>query len=141
MELLIDKGLNASAGNKSIRLNRQLNSALINAGLTPTEEQIQNAQFNLTLPNLVSPANAAPSTAELEQYLQSINTPPQAAPAPLPNAAPPATPGAQPPVQAPPPAAGGGNPNMRANYATMFPNDPVSGLINAQQQQQQQGAR
>ena len=142
MELLINKGLNASAGNKSIRLNRQLNSALINAGLTPTEEQIQNAQFNLTLPNLVSPANAAPSTAELEQYLQSINTPPQAAPAPLPNAAPPATPGAQPPVQAPPPAAGGGNPNMRANYATMFPNDPVSGLINAQQQQQQQqGAR
>ena len=80
-------------------------------------------------------------TEALEQYLQSINTPPQAAPAPLPNAAPPATPGAQPPVQAPPPAAGGGNPNMRANYATMFPNDPVSGLINAQQQQQQQGAR
>ena len=132
MELLIDKGLNAKSGNKSIRLNRQLNSALINAGLTPTEEQIQDAQFNLAIPNVVSAADAAPAAAEIEQYLQSINPPPQAAPATLPNAAPPAMPGAQPSVQAPRPAAGAAS--TRANYATMFPNDPVSGLINAQQQ-------
>ncbi len=137
MENLIRKGMDKKSGNQQIKFNRQLNSALISAGFLPTREEVENLDI-LPTGLVIPPAQAETSSEEIQQYLNSLNTPPsQPAPVNLPNTAPPSVVTGAPPVrQVPPrpPAAGQPNSTERQNYATLFPNDPISGLINSRQQ-------
>jgi hypothetical protein len=137
---LLERGVNQSA-RRRMAIDRRINAFLINAGLQPAREEVEDAQFRAPLPSFVSAAEAATpeSIAELEAYLQSVQPPAPVpatpAPSPGPTTATPSA-GAPPPVApaVPPtaPQAGG-----RASYSALFPNDPISPLV--QQREMQQG--
>jgi hypothetical protein len=143
MGALLERGVNQSARRRAT-IDRRINAFLVNAGLQPAqsevEETVENTRFRLPI---VGAAEAAtPDIAELEAYLQSVQPP---APAPATPAVPfqptPATPsaGAPPPAAAPagpPPAPRAGGPSG-ASYSALFPNDPISPLL--QQREIQQG--
>ena len=142
MEELLRIGVNQSARRRNT-VDRRINAFLINAGLQPAREEIEEAQFRTPLPSFVGTAEAATpeSIAELEAYLQSVQ---QSAPAPATPAPPPGPTTATPSAGAPPPAvlpaappatqAGG---QGRASYSALFPNDPIAPLM--QQREMQQG--
>jgi hypothetical protein len=136
---LLERGVNQSARRRRT-VDRRINAFLIDAGLQPAQQEIEETQFRLPI---VGSAEAATlDTAPLEAYLQSVQPP---APAPAtPAAAPqptPATPsaGAPPPAAlpaGPPPAPRAGGPSG-ASYSALFPNDPISPML--QQREMQQG--
>ena len=136
MATLLDRGVNQSARNR-IRADRRINAFLVNAGLQPARDEIEETQFRIPL---AGAAEAAPvDEAAIQEYLNSVQQP---APAPAP-VAPPPTPrpapsqqGALPPAAPLPqtPQAGG---QSRASYAALFPNDPISPMV--QQREIQQG--
>jgi hypothetical protein len=141
MEELLRIGVNQSARRRNT-VDRRINAFLINAGLQPARDEIEEAQFRTPLPSFVGTAEAATlDTAPLEAYLQSVQ---QAAPAPATPAPPPGPTTATPSAGAPPPAvlpaappatqAGG---QSRASYSALFPNDPIAPLV--QQREMQQG--
>jgi hypothetical protein len=141
MEELLRIGVNQSARRRNT-VDRRINAFLINAGLQPARDEIEEAQFRTPLPSFVGTAEAATlDTAPLEAYLQSVQ---QAAPAPATPAPPPGPTTATPSAGAPPPAvlpaappatqAGG---QGRASYSALFPNDPIAPLM--QQREMQQG--
>jgi len=140
MELLLEKGLDGKNANQQMRFNKQLNVALINAGFIPSQEEVEEMGIVPSGMMLARPAAAAemPSAQEIQQYLQQTQTPTAPAPAQAQNA--PLTPvPPQPPAQ-PARTSGGAAPVNRGSYAAMFPNDPISPLINQQQNTQiQQG--
>jgi hypothetical protein len=126
------------------RLSRDLQASLVRNGLivlgAGESERLQRE--GLPLPFVRPAAAATPDIAELEAYLQSVQPP---APAPAtPAAAPqptPATPsaGAPPPAAlpaGPPPAPRAGG-SSGASYSALFPNDPISPML--QQREMQQG--
>jgi hypothetical protein len=143
MGALLERGVNQSARRRAT-IDRRINAFLVNAGLQPAqsevEETVENTRFRLPI---VGAAEAAtPDIAELEAYLQSVQPP---APAPAtPAAAPQPTPaipsaGAPPPAAlpaGPPPAPRAGGPSG-ASYSALFPNDPISPML--QQREIQQG--
>ncbi len=141
MELLIEKGISGRNANQQMRFNKQLNAALINAGFLPTREELEN--YDMPMPSgmmLARPAAAAemPSAQEIEQYLQQLQPPSATVPTQAQTA--PLTPVSQQPPAQPARASGGAAPVNRGSYAAMFPNDPISPLINQQQNTQiQQG--
>jgi hypothetical protein len=141
MSALLERGVNQSARRRNT-VDRRINAFLINAGLQPARDEIEEAQFRTPLPSFVGTAEAATlDTAPLEAYLQSVQ---QAAPAPATPAPPPGPTTATPSAGAPPPAvlpaappatqAGG---QSRASYSALFPNDPIAPLV--QQREMQQG--
>jgi hypothetical protein len=126
------------------RILRDFEAALIRNGLiAPVAGEAADIQDEgITLPLVGAAEAATPDIAELEAYLQSVQPP---APAPATPAVPfqptPATPsaGAPPPAAAPagpPPAPRAGGPSG-ASYSALFPNDPISPLL--QQREIQQG--
>jgi hypothetical protein len=139
---LLERGVNQSARRRTT-IDRRINAFLFNAGLQPAREEIEERRFIENLPfrgTLVGAAEAATlDTAPLEAYLQSVQQPAPVpatpAPSPGPTTATPSA-GAPPPVApaVPPtaPQAGG-----RASYSALFPNDPISPLV--QQREMQQG--
>lgn len=138
MELLLEKGLDGKNANQQMRFNRQLNLALVNAGFIPSQEEVEEMGIAPSGMMLARPAAAAemPNIQEIEQYLQqlqppSATVPTQAQTTPLTPVSP------QPPAQ-PARASGGAAPVNRGSYAAMFPNDPISPLINQQQNTQMQ---
>ena len=144
MAALLERGVNQSARRRTA-IDRRINAFLVNAGLQPAREEIEERRFIENLPfrgTLVGTAEAATfDTAPLEAYLQSVQ---QAAPAPATPAPPPGPTTATPSAGAPPPAvlpaappatqAGG---QGRASYSALFPNDPIAPLV--QQRELQQG--
>jgi uncharacterized membrane protein len=150
-ELVLRRGIDRQGERATVAemraMERALNgfqSYLTRAGLIPsaplvTGEAGRTSDFEITLPQARA---ATPDTAELEAYLQSVQPP---APAPAtPAAAPqptPATPsaGAPPPAAlpaGPPPAPRAGG-SSGASYSALFPNDPISPML--QQREMQQG--
>ena len=143
MAALLERGVNQSARRRAT-IDRRINAFLIDAGLQPAQSEVQETVENtrFRMPAVVGAAEAAtPDIAELEAYLQSVqpNAPVPATPAPSPGPTT-ATPsaGAPPPAALPaaPPAAprAGG---QGASYSALFPNDPISPLL--QQREIQQG--
>jgi hypothetical protein len=150
-ELVLRRGIDRQGARATVAEMRAMEKALndfqsylTRAGLIPsaplvTGEMGRTSDFEITLPQARA---ATPDTAELEAYLQSVQPP---APAPAtPAAAPqptPATPsaGAPPPAAlpaGPPPAPRAGGPSG-ASYSALFPNDPISPML--QQREIQQG--
>lgn len=135
---LLERGVNQSARRRTA-IDRRINAFLINAGLQPAREQVEEAQFRIPL---VGAAEAAtPDPAAIEAYLQSVQ---QSAPAPATPVAPPSPAPASPSAGAPPPAALPAAPPAtqaggqgRASYSALFPNDPIAPLV--QQREMQQG--
>jgi hypothetical protein len=120
---------------------RDFEAALIRNGLiAPIAGEAADIQDDgITLPFVGAAQAATFDTAPLEAYLQSVQQPAPVpatpAPSPGPTTATPSA-GAPPPVApaVPPtaPQAGG-----RASYSALFPNDPISPLV--QQREMQQG--
>ena len=136
MATLLERGTNQSSRNR-LRAERRVNAFLVNAGLQPAREEIEDVQFRLPL---VGAAEAAPiDEAAIREYLESVQQP---APAPA-STVPPPMPSPQPSQQgALPPAAplpqrpqAGGQ--SRASYSALFPNDPISPMV--QQREMEQG--
>jgi len=140
MELLIERGLDGKSTNQQMRFNKQLNLALIEAGFLPSQEDVEEMGIVPSGMPLVPPAAAAemPSAQQIQQYLQQTAAPTAPAPARAQNA--PLAPAPQQPPAPPARTGGGAAPVNRGSYAAMFPNDPISPLINQQQNTQiQQG--
>jgi hypothetical protein len=138
MATLLERGTNQSARAR-LRADRRVNAFLLNAGLQPARDEIEDVQFRMVIPFAGPAAAAEVNPAQIEEYLRSLQ---QEAPAPAP-VAPPPTPqpaplqqGALPPAAAPlsVPQAGG---QSRASYSALFPNDPISPML--QQREMQQG--
>jgi len=136
MATLLERGVNQSARSR-LRADRRVNAFLVNAGLQPAREEIEDTQFRIPL---AGAAEAAPVDEHaIRDYLESVQQP---APAPAPTAPPPmpspqpSQRGALPPAAAPlsVPQAGG---QSRASYSALFPNDPISPML--QQREMQQG--
>jgi hypothetical protein len=136
MELLLRKGVSKQNDNQIMRFNKQLNAALVNAGLATTEDEFNEVDF--VPQGIVRPLAAAemPSETEIESYLESVTPPP--VPQPSPNVRP--APAPVPPSPAPQPATpSGAGTNTRSQYATMFPNDPIANLIKEREAAQSGG--
>jgi len=137
MEALLRRGVNQSPRARRV-VDRRINAFLIDAGLQPAQEEIEDTQFRVPL---VGAANAATPNAALEEYLQSVQQPAPAQPA-TPAASPRPT-NATPAVGAPPPAVPRAAPaapragGQGASYSALFPNDPISPML--QQRELQQG--
>jgi len=136
MATLLERGTNQSARSR-LRADRRINAFLVNAGLQPAREEIEDTQFRIPLAGAAEAATV--DEQAIRDYLESVQQP---APAPAP-VAPPPTPqpaplqqGALPPAAAPlsVPQAGG---QSRASYSALFPNDPISPMV--QQREIQQG--
>lgn len=136
MATLLERGVNQSARSR-LRADRRVNAFLVSAGLQPARDEIEDVQFRIPL---AGAAEAAPvDEAAIRQYLDSVQQP---APAPAPTAPPPmpspqpSQRGALPPAAPLPqmPQAGG---QSRASYSALFPNDPISPML--QQREMQQG--
>ena len=139
--------LNDMRGNRALRyaerLARDTTSALARNGLlvlaAGETADIQREGEDVLLP--VGAANAATPNAALEEYLQSVQQPAPAQPA-TPAASPRPT-NATPAVGAPPPAVPRAAPaapragGQGASYSALFPNDPISPML--QQRELQQG--
>jgi hypothetical protein len=129
----LQRGVDRSS-RRGRQIDRRINAFLINAGLQPARQEIEDiTRAGITLPFGAAQA-ATPDPAVLEQYLQSLQ---QAAPAPaIPAAAPQPAPATL-PAGAPPPAAPAAVPTApraggqqgRASYAALFPNDPIAPIV------------
>jgi hypothetical protein len=117
------------------RIDRRMNAFLINAGLQPARQEVEDiTRAGIPLPFSGAAQAATLDPAVLEQYLQSLQ---QTAPAPaIPAAAPQPAPATL-PAGAPPPAAPAAAPTApraggqqgRASYAALFPNDPIAPIV------------
>lgn len=139
MELILASAPKNS--NDKIRLQRQMNSWLINSGLAqPVSDVVDELNLATMRYNEQQRRKSELGAAEIESYLQSLppevpsNAPAQpvvpaanVAPTPTtPNVAPPAvSPNAAPQPQAPQAT------NMQTMYPQLFPNDPIGNLIAA----------
>ena len=129
-----------------IRMSRRMHAALMAAGFDliardPQElEYIPEDQYRRSLqnvpPSFRGPTPMGPGTqATVPQPMPQPMPQPQAmAPPPAPEAPPMPSPQGQ-PVPQPTPEMPGGVTPQRSQYAAIFPNDPISGLIRQQEQQ------
>lgn len=126
LDLLLDKNLLSPTGSKLSASKRLLGVRKLNAYL-------KNA-IGVNIGAMI--AEDQPTTSEMlrvEEFRQ------QGSPFRAPEPEPVAPPQAAAPIAAPPPAPqpapppqGGANPQQRQQFAALFPNDPISGLIQQQ---------
>ena len=141
MQMLLDAP--STNINKTMKLQRQMNSWLINSGLSSTATEASE-EFNLTAMRAVEAKrrkdaeNAALQQQDIEEmqsYLQSVVPAEETNPTLVnPNVAPvQATPPKEPTALSPVPTdkANVSPTNINAMYPTLFPNDPIGNLIAA----------
>jgi hypothetical protein len=134
MAILLNKGRSPK---ETLKIGRQMNGWLVSTGLAPAIDEVRDLQSRTVIPPQMLDTSA--QAADIQSYLDNLR-PPVAETAPLPMPRPAPDPAPRPtasapqaqPVAQPAPAQA---PVNRSSYSSLFPNDMISPMLNAQTQQ------